>query len=724
MKQIIQSFKTGETILEDIPAPQVSKGCVLIRTTRSLVSLGTERMLVEFGKANLVQKARQQPDKVKQVLDKIKTEGLMPTLEAVFNKLGQPLPLGYCNVGKVIAVGEGVSEFNVGDRVASNGPHAEFVCIPKNLVAAIPDNVSDEEAAFTVIGSIGLQGIRLCNPMLGETIVVVGLGLIGMITAELLIANGCRVVGVDLDANKIAIAREKGIIGINPKEGTDVVKSVIDITGGIGTDGVIITASAKTDEIISQAAQMSRKRGRIILVGVIGLNISRAEFYEKELTFQVSCSYGPGRYDENYEQRGQDYPLPFVRWTEKRNFEAILQAISTGKLDVASLITERVQLADYNKVYGNIGNSRSIASILEYPASASAEKVVKVIPDTSFSGGKGVFGIIGAGNFTKMTMLPALEKTGASIKYIASAGGVTGTALAKKHKIAYSTTDYGEILKDKETDAVLITTRHNAHAAMVLKSLRAGKHVFVEKPLALNRAELDEIIAAYDGTVTLTVGFNRRFSPHIQKVKQLVGNTPMNVIATMNAGAIPANVWIHDMNVGGGRIIGEACHFIDLITYLTGSKVKAVCMNAMGINPAENTDNASILLQFENGSTGVINYFSNGSKAYSKERIEVYSQERTVVVDNYRLTVGYGFKGFSKLKTSIDKGHKAQFQLLNERIKNGGAPLIPFDELVNTTLASFAAIESLKKGSWVEVEKTTDSELNKSNGIAVSPVLN
>lgn len=703
MKQLIQSFKTGETILEDVPAPGISRGCVLIQTTRSLVSLGTERMLVEFGKANLIQKARQQPDKVKQVLDKVKTEGLMPTLEAVFNKLGQPLPLGYCNVGKVIAVGEDVHDFKIGDRVASNGQHAEFVCIPQNLVAAIPDNVSDEEAAFTVIGSIGLQGIRLCNPTLGETVVVIGLGLIGLMTAGLLAANGCRVIGVDLDAKKIALAREKGIIGINPREGTDVVKAVMDLTGGIGADGVIITASAKTDDIISQAAQMSRKRGRIVLVGVIGLNISRAEFYEKELTFQVSCSYGPGRYDENYEQRGQDYPLSFVRWTEKRNFEAILQAISARKLDVASLITERVPLSAYQKIYGDIGHSNAIASILVYPEQASAERVVQVIPGASFKGSKGVFGIVGAGNFTKMTMLPALEKVGAHIKYIASAGGVTGTALAKKHKIAYSTTDYQELLQDADTDAVLITTRHNAHAGMVTKALQAGKHVFVEKPLALNREELERIVAAYNGSVTLTVGFNRRFSPHVQKVKQLVGNTPMNIIATMNAGAIPANVWVHDMKVGGGRIIGEACHFIDLITYLTGSKVKAVCMNAMGTNPAENTDNASILLQYENGSTGVINYFSNGSKTYAKERIEVYSQERTAVIDNYRVTEGYGFKGFTKLKTGIDKGHKAQFGLLTERIKNGGAALIPFDEIINTTLASFAAIDSLKQGGWVAV---------------------
>lgn len=717
MKQLIQSFKTGETMLEEVPAPQIARGNVLIRTTRSLVSLGTERMLVEFGRANLVQKARQQPEKVKQVLDKIRTEGLMPTLEAVFNKLAQPLPLGYCNVGKVIGVGEGVSEFKVGDRVASNGPHAEIVCVPQNLVAAVPANVSDDEAAFTVIGSIGLQGIRLCNPTLGETIVVTGLGLIGMITAELLLANGCKVIGIDLDAEKIALARKKGIIGINPMEGADVVKSVLDETHGRGADGVIITASAKTDDIISQAARMCRKRGRIILVGVIGLNISRAEFYEKELTFQVSCSYGPGRYDEDYEQRGIDYPLPFVRWTEKRNFEAILQSISSGKLDVASLISEKVPLEEYDRVYGSIGKSRSIASILVYREDSDDQHTVRVVPATSFVGKKGVWGIIGAGNFTKMTMLPALEKAKADIKYIASASGVTGTALAKKYKIAFSTTDYQEILRDQETDGVMITTRHNTHASMVLKALAAGKHVFVEKPLALNEDELDQIIDAYDGSLTLTVGFNRRFSPHVQKVKQLVGNTPMNIIATMNAGAIPSNVWVHDMNVGGGRIIGEACHFIDLITYLTGSKVTAVCMNAMGMNPAENTDNASILLQYENGSTGVINYFSNGSKAYPKERIEVYSQDRTAVIDNYKQTTGYGFKGFSKLKTTLDKGHKAQFQALVNSIRNGGAPLIPFDEIINTTRASFAAVKSLQQSGWVKLDQARVATL-----VAAEPV--
>ncbi len=702
MKQIIQSFKTGETILEDIPAPQVSKGSVLIKTTRSLVSLGTERMLVEFAKNSLIQKARLEPERVKQVLAKIKTDGLLPTLESVFNKLGQPLPLGYCNVGNVMAVGEKVTDFHIGDRVASNGHHAEFVNIPQNLVVHIPDTVSDEEAAFTVVGSIGLQGVRLCNPTLGETIVVIGLGLIGLLTAELLIANGCRVIGIDIDPHKIEIARNKGIIGIDPKEEADAVKSVLDLTEGTGADGVIITASARGDDIISRAAQMSRKRGRIILVGVIGLNISRAEFYEKELSFQVSCSYGPGRYDENYEQKGQDYPLPFVRWTEKRNFETILQAISSGKLEVTSLISERVPLADYRNIYNNISSKNSIASLLVYPEESDNSSVIQ-IKSASFNESTGGFGIIGAGNFTAMTLLPLLKKSNAPLVSIASAKGVSGTSLAKKYSISKSTTDYKQVINDPEVALVIITTRHNLHAKMVVECLQNKKHVFVEKPLALNEEELNKIIDAFDGSATLTVGFNRRFSPHIQKMKLLLGAGQMNVIATMNAGNIPPNVWVHDMKVGGGRIIGEACHFIDLIGFLTGSKVQSVCMNAMGENPSDNADNASILLKYENGSTGVINYFSNGSKSYSKERVEVYCQERTLIMDNFRVTTGYGFKGFSKLKTKTDKGHTEQFALLTKSISVGGPSLISIDELVNTTKASFAVIESLKERRWVSI---------------------
>ncbi len=702
MKQIIQNLKNGQTILEEVPAPQVKRGAVLIKTTRSLVSLGTERMLVEFGKANLIEKARQQPDKVKMVLDKIKSDGLMPTLEAVFNKLEQPLPLGYCNVGRVMAVGEGVSDIQIGDRVASNGSHAEVVCVPRNLITKIPENVSDDEAAFTVIGSIGLQGIRLLNPTLGETIVVVGLGLIGLLTADLLRLNGCRVIGFDIDENKLNIAREKGIIAANPAT-TDTVKFVENLTNGVGADGVLITASTKTDEIISQAARMSRKRGKIILVGVIGLNLSRAEFYEKELSFQVSCSYGPGRYDDDYEQRGTDYPLPFVRWTENRNFQTILQLIGSNLLDVKPFITEIVALEDYEKIYGNM-KSGAIASILSYPEKADTQTTVRY-KTQSFEGRKGVLGIIGAGNFTKMTMLPAMK--GANIKYIASANGVSGTALAQKYGISCSTTDYREMLKDDEIDLVLITTRHNQHAKITLEALNAGKHVFVEKPLAIFEDEFEKIVSTLPvsskPTPSITVGFNRRFSPHTQKMKALLGDAPMNVVATMNAGFIPANSWVHDRAVGGGRILGEACHFIDLITFLTGSRVQAVCMNAMGQNPTEITDNASILLKFENGSTGVINYFSNGHKAYSKERVEVYSQERTLILDNFRTLEGYGFKGFSKLKTQQDKGHKSQFEALIARVQAGGESLIPLNDIINTTQTAFAALQSLREKSWIEV---------------------
>ena len=705
MKQIIQDLKSGATVLEEVPVPQVKSGCVLIQTTRTLVSLGTERMLVEFGKANLIDKARQQPDKVKQVLDKIKTDGLQPTLEAVFNKLGQPLPLGYCNVGKVVAVGRGVTEFVVGDRVASNGNHAEYVCVPKNLVAKIPDNVTDEEATFTVIGSIGLQGIRLLNPQLGECVVVIGLGLIGLVAAELLRANGCKVIGVDFDQQKVDIAKDKGIYAINPKSGIDPVKYVEEMTGGVGADGVLITASAKGDEVIHQACLMSRKRGRVVLVGVIGLNMRRDDFYKKELSFQVSCSYGAGRYDEEYENKGHDYPLAYVRWTEKRNFETILGAISSKALDVQPLITEVVDLADYSEIYGDMRKHGSIASILKFPVNSTIERVVP-IGEKRVMVGNGKLGIIGAGNFASATIIPALQKVNAPIKYIASAQGLTAKVLAKKAKAENATSDYHVMLSDPEVNTVLITTRHSMHASMVIEALEAGKSVFVEKPLCLNEEELQSIEKVYmnaNDRVTLTVGFNRRFSPFSEKMKTLLGGGPKNIVATMNAGYIPPEMWVQDMEVGGGRIIGEACHFIDLCSFLADSRVIAVCMNALGENPQENTDNVSILLKYENGINAVVNYFANGSKAYAKERVEVFSQGKVLVLDNWRKLEGYGVKGFSKMIGTMDKGHKRQFALLNERVLKGGEALIPYESIVNTTRASFACIESLKKKAWIEV---------------------
>jgi predicted dehydrogenase/threonine dehydrogenase-like Zn-dependent dehydrogenase len=737
LKQILQNLSTGLTSLEEIPAPGADPARILIRTRASLVSLGTERMLVEFGKANLIQKARQQPEKVKQVLEKIRADGLLPTVEAVFKKLDQPLPLGYCNAGVVISAGDeeagqtsrigqrpsfeaasANARFRLGDRVVSNGPHAEIVSVPPNLVARIPDNVSFEQASFAVIGAIGLQGIRLLQPTFGETVVVVGLGLVGQLTAQLLKAHGCRVIGLDFDQNKVELAASKGILAVNSATAGDPVTLVHAHTGEIGADAVIITATTKTSDVISQSARMTRKRGRIVLVGVVGLDLNRSDFYEKELTFQVSCSYGPGRYDANYEQYGADYPLPYVRWTENRNLQAVLEAISSGALDVDCLITERVALEDYDRIYGRMGTmdgSRSIASILLYPEiadSAASDRIVR-FRETNFAGSKGVLAIIGAGNFTRMALLPALRQThiDRQIKYIVSSSGVTGTALAKKYGIARSTTSYGQVLADPEVDAVVITTRHNLHAKMTLEAVEAGKHVFVEKPLCLSRAELLALQERFQshppssGMPTLTVGFNRRFSTYSRKMKDLLGTDsgPVSVVATMNSGFIPADSWVHDLEIGGGRIVGEACHLIDLITYLTGSRVTKVCMAAAGENPSANTDTATILLKYADGSIGGVNYFSNGSKAYSKERVEVYSRNRTLVLDNFRLLNGFGFKGFKKMKTRQDKGHVEQFRLWSERIQTGGAPLISLEEIFNTTEASLAALESLQTGQWVRV---------------------
>ena len=708
MKQILQDLKTGETFLEELPIPQLGKRSVLIKTHYSLVSIGTEKMLVEFGRASLIEKARKQPDKVLQVLDKLKTDGVLPTLQAVFNKLGEPIPLGYCNAGRVIAIGREVTEFSVGERVASNGPHAEIITVPVNLVSKIPDTVTDEDATFTVIGSIGLQSIRLLKPTIGETIVVFGLGLIGLITCQLLKANGCKVIGIDLNKKKCEIARKLGFIAINPRN-SDSVKSVIDLTGQIGADGVLITASSKSNDIIAESAQMSRKKGRIILVGVVGLSINRADFYEKELSFQVSCSYGPGRYESTYEQKGIDYPLPFVRWTENRNFEAILELIRNGSIQTKDLITKKYPLNEYNKIYTNIDSANSIAALLTYPdlPKNRLDQYTITLNQSSSQKNKRIIGIIGAGNFSRSTLLPTLKNIGVEIKYIASSGGLSGTQLAKKYRIKKTTTDYTELLNDKEVDTIIIATPHNSHAKLVIESISSGKDTFVEKPLALNNEELKEIqkIVKKNASSELLIGFNRRFSPHILKIKETLGDNieNINIIATMNAGFLPEDHWTQDLNLGGGRIIGEACHLIDVCVSLSGSLITSVCMNNIGKKSDLKTDNASILLKFENGSNAVINYFSNGSKKYSKERVEVFSQERTWILDNYRRTEAFGVKGFKLLKTKQDKGHKNQFQNF---LNNTGTRkhLISPEEIFNVTKASFAAIESMKLKQWIEIK--------------------
>ena len=723
MQQLIQNLKTGVIRLETIPMPQVQPGQVLIQTRRSLVSLGTERMLVEFGQAGLFAKARSQPDKVRQVLEKIQADGLRPTLSAVFRKLDQPLPLGYCHVGVVMGVGEGVTDLRIGDRVASNGCHAEVVCVPRNLVARIPDGVSDDEAAFTVIGAIGLHGVRLINPTLDETIVVIGLGLIGLLTAQLLRINGCRVIGIDIDEAKCTLSRQQNIPTVNGADASDSVRAVLAMTDGRGADGVVITASAKNDTILLQAARISRQQGRIVLIGVVDMTQNRTEFQRKELSFIVSRSYGPGRYDDAYEQQGHDYPLPYVRWTANRNFQAILQLLASGQLNVKPLITEIVPFVEFDKIYGRIRNpaptgSPVIASLMCYPETVSPAQTL-VLNEHSYDGSRGFIGLIGAGNYASSTLLPALKTAGARVKIIASSSGLSGTLLARKFSIPESTTDYRQIITDPTIGLCIIATRHNSHARSTVEALQAGKHVFVEKPLAIYGAELRAVIDAHQASgKVVMVGFNRRFSPYSSKVKALltgiVGsvqeghNIPMNVVITVNAGSVPADSWIQDRAIGGGRIVGEVGHFIDLITFLTGSRVKHVCANGMGLHAAQTSDSVSLLLRYENGSTGVVNYFATGNKAYPKERVEVFYQGKTLVLDNFRRVSGYGFRGFWGMRGRQDKGHHALMQQLVAQMTasargNALEPLIPFADLVNTTQTTLAALQSLQELRWIEV---------------------
>jgi predicted dehydrogenase/threonine dehydrogenase-like Zn-dependent dehydrogenase len=710
MKQIIQNLKNGETILADVPVPKPGPGEVLIKTEKTLVSLGTERMLVDFSKAGYLEKARQQPDKVKMVLDKVKTDGLKPTIDSVRNKLNQPLPLGYSNYGRVLEIGAGVTRLQTGDRVISNGYHAEYVTVSENLTAIVPDEVAGEEAAFTVVAAIGLQGIRLIAPTYGETIVVYGLGLIGLISVQLLTGNGCRVLGIDMDEDKVKLAEKFGAVGMLAKKGSDLVGQVMKLTGEVGADGVVITASAKSDELIANSARMCRQRGRVVLVGVIGLNLSRADFYEKELTFQVSCSYGPGRYDPNYEEKGNDYPIGFVRWTEKRNFEAILQGLQRQQLDFKPLISETVQLDHFSQIYGAMSRKNIIASILEYPeAEPELRRSVNVTTaPASDEGGK--VAIIGAGNFTSATVLPAItEKDRRRIKYIVSSKGLTATTLAGKYGISHAATDYDEVLKDPEVGLVILTTRHHLHARQVILALAAGKSVFVEKPLAISSEELSDIRQQYEkslssgAAVSLMVGYNRRFSPYIRPAKELLSREqgPITITATMNAGAIPPTSWVQDMEQGGGRIIGEACHYIDLAIHLTGSLVTGVHMSGLGISPASNVDTAVISLKHANGSISNINYFANGHKSYPKEEIRIFTGSGIIAVDNFKAAKFYGY-GRKNISGKQDKGHREQFRSL---LAAENMPLIPVDELFNGAEAAIKALEAMRSASEIRINR-------------------
>lgn len=701
MKQILQNLGTGETMLAEVPAPGVSGGQLLVQTHATLVSLGTERMLIDFGKASVLQKAKQQPDKVKQVLQKIKTDGLIQTLDAVKAKLDQPLGLGYCHAGVVIGVGRGVEGFEVGDRVATNGQHAEFVSVPQNLCAKIPDGVTAEEAAFTPLAAIALQGIRLVQPTIGECVVVTGLGLIGLMTVQMLRANGCRVLGIDFDSTKCAMAEAMGADVVDLSKGEDPEQAALAFSRGRGVDAVIITASTKSNEPVTQAAHMCRKRGRIVLVGVVGLELSRADFFEKELTFQVSCSYGPGRYEDNYEGKGMDYPIGFVRWTEQRNFEACLDMMASGALDVKPLISHRYPIDDALEGYAQISSRDALGIVLKYseePVAAPKREVALPKPPPP-AVPQAVVAVIGAGNFAGATLLPALKETGARLKTIVSKGGVSGTHLGKKFGFEHSTTDLDAVFRDPEINTLVITTQHNTHAKMVMDGLRAGKRVFVEKPLCLTEEELVQIEEVVEQTENpmVMVGFNRRFAPQVVKMKALLDavTAPKAFIMTVNAGALPANHWTQDPERGGGRMIGEGCHFVDLLRFLAGCPIVSISSHAIDQGAQRPDENMSVTLHFEDGSIGTVHYFANGDKGFPKERLEAFAGGRILQLDNFRKLTGYGWKGFSEMNLrQQDKGHAAELAAFIAAVQGGKPSPIPFDEITEVTRATFAAVSA------------------------------
>jgi predicted dehydrogenase/threonine dehydrogenase-like Zn-dependent dehydrogenase len=705
MKQILQSLKNGATEVADVPCPSVRSGQLLIRTTRTLVSVGTERMLVEFGKAGWISKARQQPDKVRMVWDKVKTDGLATTVESVLNKLDQPLPLGYCNVGRVMAVGGGVPGFEVGDRVVSNGKHAEAVSVPVNLCARVPDSVSDDEAAFTVLGAIALQGIRLVQPTLGEAVVVTGLGLIGLVTVQLLRAHGCRVLGLDFDPTKLELARALGAETVDLSAGQDPVAAAKAFSRGRGVDAVIITASTKNTDSkpMHEAALMCRKRGRIVLVGVTGLELSRADFFEKELTFQVSCSYGPGRYDPSYEDKGNDYPVGFVRWTEQRNFEAVLDMMADGRLDVKPLISHRFLIEQAEQAYELVGGGGpSLGILLEYPdAEVKPDEVVcrPTVVLAPASQGSAAVAFVGSGNYSTAVLIPAFKSAGARLKTVASAGGVSGLHAGRKFGFEATTTDTASVLADPEVAAVVVTTRHDNHASMVCKAVRAGKHVFVEKPLALRLNEVAEVEGALaDARMAghepiVMVGFNRRFAPQVQRIHGLLRGVtgPKAFVMTVNAGAIPAEHWTQDRDIGGGRIVGEGCHFIDLLRFLAGAPIAQIGVTGMDSPTA---DTVTIELAFSDGSIGTVHYFANGPKAFPKERLEVFAAGRVLQLDNFRKLRGFGWPGFGKMNLwRQDKGQKACAKAFVDAVAGRAPAPIPIDQVLEVARASIEAAD-------------------------------
>ena len=697
MYQILQSLGSGETELAEVPVPAPAAKHLLVESRASVVSAGTERMLVDFGRAGLLEKARKQPDKVRQVLDKVRTDGIGPTMKAVRSKLDQPIPLGYCNAGVVRSVGEGVGGFSPGDRVVTNGSHAEYVRVPWTLAARVPDGVPFEAAAFTPLAAIGLQGLRLARPTLGETVVVYGLGLIGLLTAQLARAHGCRVVGIDRLEERLELAEGFGVVPVRAGPEVDVAAAVRSQTGGVGADAVLLTLAATSNEPVRIAADMSRKRGRIVLVGVTGLELRREDFYQKELSFQVSCSYGPGRYDPQHEEGAVDYPLPFVRWTEARNFSAVLQLMDEGRVDPLPLVSHRIPFQDATRAYDIItGDEPGLGIVLEYPEKVPEEvergRSVQVSPNgsqpTITAASRGVVGVIGAGNFASRVLIPALKEAGAILHTVVSSRGTSGAIAARKQGFLRASTDPDTVFSDPEIDTVVIATRHDTHAEYVLRALAAGKHVFVEKPLALRIEDVDRIEEALEGSDRiLCVGFNRRFAPlAVEARTALAGRVgPLVVNVTVNAGSLPDDHWTKDPKVGGGRLIGEGCHFLDLARFLVGQPVRDVGVTSASDGYGEPIEDVSLInVAFRDGSIATIQYLANGPRGFPKERVELFWDEKAIQINNFRRIAGWGVsvKGGRRLLARQEKGHGELIRGFVDAVRTGRASPIGYEEIL------------------------------------------
>ena len=751
MKQILQNFKSGELKIADVPAPALKSGGVLVRNVSSFISAGTERLLIDFAEKSLIGKAKERPDLVKQLINKARREGIINTFQQAMNRLDTLMPLGYSSAGIVIDVGNEVDIISVGDRVACAGSgyacHAEVVFVPKNLCVKIPEAVDFEDAACVALGSIAMQGVRIANLALGENVVVIGLGFVGQLTAQLVKASGCSVFCVDIDEDKVNLALEIGADSGAVRGKDDVNSEISSFSHGLGADAVIITAASDSNDPIELAGEISRDRGRVVVVGAVKMDIPRKIYYEKELELRLSRSYGPGRYDSTYEEQGVDYPIGYVRWTEQRNMHQFLNLVAQKKVIVDKLITHRFKIDDVEQAYDIITGKtkeKHIGILLEYPQER-AEKIQKTVwlptPSPSQEGslrtesqspgsGRSLsrpvhgtdrkinIGLIGGGNFAKGVILPNLKNIpNVTLRAICTATGISAQSLANKYGFTYCTSDYSEVLADDSIDCIIIATRHNLHAKLVIEGLKRGKHVFVEKPLALSIEELKEVSEALDESQSkIMVGFNRRFSPFTQSVKEFFSSRmlPLVVNYRINAGFIPKDNWVHDPKEGSGRIIGEVCHFVDLIQYLIGSEPTKVYAETITSNNAEqvDADNVNITLKFHDGSLGSISYLSNGDKSFDKERVEVFGGGSICVIEDFRsaMLVRNGKK--KRLKSKQDKGHRAELEAFVQAVKSNSEMPIPFPEIVMTTLTTFRILESIKKGTPVEISyQTTKAEI-------------